>query len=241
MSRERQRPVLLIAATLLAGCGDTGQPAIEHSAVAIGTPSTAVDVGDYAVTLEVARVALGPATFCASRAASDEQCPAAVAELAAVAAIDVLSPTPQALGRVQGFVGTVRSAGFGYGITWLNTQTAPTPAAATPGRHSAHLEGTATNKMTMASFRFVADVDIVPLNRGQHAVTTTGLSASIDERTARLEVRLDPNAWVAQIDFAELAAAGTATVTIDPKSRAGNALIVGMTSLAPPRFTWVQP
>ena len=162
----------------------------------------------------------------------------AVAELASVAAVDALSASAQPLGRVQGFVGTIRSAGFGYGITWLNTQTSPTPAGAAPGRHSAHLEGTATNKTTMASFRFVADVDIAPLNRGQHAVTATGISASIDERTARLEVTLDPNAWVAQIDFAELAASATPTVTIDPKSRAGNALTVGMTSLAPPRFVW---
>jgi hypothetical protein len=230
-----------LVASLLVGCGDTGQPSIEHDAVALGAASTAIDVGDYSVKLDVARVAFGPATFCASRAASNEQCPAAVAELAAVAAVDALSPAPQSLGRVQGFVGTVRSAGFGYGITWLNTQTSPAPASATPGRHSAHLEGTATNRMTMASFRFVADVDILPLNRGQHAVTSTGISASINERTARLEVRFDPSAWVAQVDFAELAAAGTATVTIDPKSRAGNALIVGMTTLAPPRFTWVTP
>lgn len=230
----------LLFAAILVGCGDTGQPSIDHPAVAIGTAARAVDVGEYTVQLDVARVGFGPATFCASRAASDEQCPAAVAELANVASVDALSASAQPLGRVHGFVGTVRSAGFGYAITWLNTQTAPTPAAAAPERHSAHLEGTATNKTTMAAFRFVADVDIVPLNQGQHAVTTTGLNASIDARTARLEVQLDPNAWVSQIDFAELAAAGTPTVTIDPKSRAGNALSVGMTSLAPPRFVWTQ-
>jgi hypothetical protein len=228
----------LLFAALLIGCGDTGQPAIEHPAVAVGTSARAVDVGDYRVQLDVARVGFGPATFCASRAASDEQCPAAVAELASIAAVDALSPSPQPLGRVHGFVGSVRSAGFGYAITWLNTQTAPTPGSAAPDRHSAHLEGTATNKTTMAAFRFVADIDITPLNQGQHAVTITGINASLNERTARLEVQFDPNAWVTQIDFTELAAAGAPTVIIDGKSRAANALTVGMTSLAPPRFVW---
>jgi hypothetical protein len=235
----------LLFAVMLLGCGDTGQPSIEHQAVGVGTAARPVDVGDYRVQLEVARVGLGPATFCASRAPSDEQCPAAVAELASVAAIDALSTSPQPLGRVHGFVGTVRSAGFGYGITWLNTQTSPTPASAAPERHSAHLEGTATNKTTMASFRFVADIDIVPLNRGQHAVTASGINASLDEGTARLEVQVDANAWLAQLDFEQLAGIGAPTVAIssadsptDPTGRAANALVVGMTSLAPPKFVW---
>ncbi len=233
-----RRLLFTMGAMLLVGCGDTGQPSIEHPAVAIGTAPRAIDVGDFSVQLDVARVGFGPAVFCASRAASDEQCPAAVAELASVGAVDALSPNAQPLGRVHGFVGTVRAAGFEYGVTWLNTQTSPTPAAAAPGGHSAHLEGTATNKTTMGSFRFVADVDIAPLNQGQHAVTVAGLNASIDAHTARLEVRFDPSVWVTQIDFAELAATGAATVTIGPKSRAGNALLVGMTALAPPAFAW---
>ncbi len=228
----------LLFIVLLAGCGDTGQGSIEHPAVAIGTAARAIEVGDYRVQLDVARVGFGPVTFCASRAPSDDLCSAAVAELAHVAPIDALSPLPQPLGRVQGFVGSVRSAGFGYGITWLNTQSAPTPAAAAPERHSAHLEGTATNKTTMASFRFVADVDVLPLNQGQHAVTALGLNASIDEKTTRLEVQFDPSLWVTQIDFAELAASGAATVTIEAQSRAANALNVGMTSLGLPRFTF---
>ena len=56
----------LLFAVILVGCGDTGQPSIEHAAVAIGTAARAVDVGDYTVQLDVARVGFGPATFCAS-------------------------------------------------------------------------------------------------------------------------------------------------------------------------------
>ncbi|MBI2391307.1 MAG: hypothetical protein HYV09_17085 [Deltaproteobacteria bacterium] len=234
--------VLLAASTLsatLVGCGDTGQPSIAHPAVAIGTAAREVEVGDFRVTLDVARVGFGPATFCASRASSDELCPAATAELAAVAPVDALSPAAQPLGTVHGFVGTVRSAAFGYAITWLTTETAPRARPAAPGGHSAHLEGTATSKTSGASFRFVADVDVAPLGRGTQAVSVGGLSAGIDERTARLEVRFDPSTWLADVDFAELSAAG-ATATITTSTHAGNAIVVGMTSLARPKFVWTQ-
>lgn len=231
---------LLCTLVLLAGCGDTGQPSIRHSAVGLGTPAREVEVGDYRVKLDVARVGFGPAVFCASRAASEELCPSALAELAQVAPLDALSPTPQPLGTVNGFVGMVRSAGFGYSITWLPTETSPQPKSAAPGGHSAHVEGTATHKTSGASFKFIIDADIKPLNRGDNAVSLTGMNAPVDERTARLEVRVDPSAWVAQIDFAELAATGSPTVKVVPTDRAANAVVIGMTSLAPPVFTFTR-
>lgn len=226
-------------ALLLVACGDTGQPGIQHGAVGTGAPARAVELGDYRVTLEIARVGFGPVIFCAGGAASDEQCPSALAELATTASIDALSPSPQPLGTVQGFVGTARSAGYGYAITWLPTQAAPQPARGAVSGHSAHLEGSAVHKTTGASFRFVADVDVVPLTRGTHAVTTAGIDAAIDGRTRRLEVQFDPNAWLAQIEFAELATLGP-TVTIAPGSRAYNALVTGLTTLAPPKFVFTR-
>ncbi len=235
-------PVISLAAFALAfaaGCGDTGQPRIEHPAYARGTAARAVDVGAWQVTLDVAQVGFGPVTFCAGRAASDELCPQGLAEVTSVSTIDALNEAEQPIGRVHGFVGTVRSAGFAYGITWLPTQTTATAFPAAPGGHSAHLEGTATS--TTGTFRFVADVDVVPLGQGQHAVSAVGLDAPIDEATARLDVRLDPSAWLAQVDFDELAATGQDPVRVEPKSRAANAIVVGMTSLAPPRFEWSRP
>jgi hypothetical protein len=227
-----------LIAMLLVACGDTGQPAIELRAVGTGTAATPIEIGGYRVTLDVARIAFGPITFCASRAASDDLCPSALAELAAAAPLDVLSPAAQPLGVVNGFVGTARSAGYGYGITWLPIQTSPQATRAAVAGHSAHLEGTAVDKATGASFRFNADVDIVPLNRGTHPVTATGIDAALDQRTRSLDVRFDPTRWLAQIDFAELAAAGTPTVTIAPGSNAYNALVTGITTLAPPQFVF---
>lgn len=229
----------LVFALVLTACGDTGQPAIQHRAVGTGTAARAIELGDYRVTLEVARIGFGPVTFCASRAASDDQCPFALAEVAAAAQLDVLSAAPQPLGTVNGFVGTARSVGFGYGITWLTTQTAPQPTSGAVSGHSAHLEGTAVHKASAATFRFVADVDVVPLIRGTQPVTATGLDAALDERTRALDVRFDPTAWLAQIDFAELSTMGP-TATIAPGSRAYNAIVVGMTTLAPPKFNFTR-
>jgi hypothetical protein len=229
---------IALAILLLIGCGDTGQPAIEHRAVAMGTAARAVDVGDYSITLEQARIGFGPAIFCASRAASNDQCPSALAELASAATVDALNVNAQPIGTVQGFTGTVRSVGFELAITWLGNQSEPVATRAAVDGHSAHLEGRAVHKMTGASFRFIADVDIAPLIRGAHAITAGNLNNPIDTRTRELSVRFDPNNWLAQIDFAELATAGPPTVMVTPGSRAHNALVVGITSLAPPQFTF---
>lgn len=231
---------LLLAFVLLSACGDTGQPRIRQPAVGVGTAARDVEVGDYRVKLSVARIGFGPVVFCASRAASEELCPAALAEVAQVASIDALSPAQQPLGFVNGFVGTARSARFGYGITWLNTETKPQPKAAAPNGHSAHLEGQATHKTTGASFQFVVDVDVAPINRGADAVSISNIDSTIDEATTRLQVSLDPNAWITQIDFAELASSGSTMVKIASDGRAANAVVVGMTSLAPPVFTFAR-
>lgn len=229
-----------LAPLTLTSCGDTGQPRIRHAAVGVGAPARELEVGDYRVKLSVARVGFGPLVFCASRSASEDLCPSALAELAQVAPLDALSSAAQPLGFVNGFVGTVRSAGFGYAITWLPTEAKPQAKAAAPGGHSAHLEGSATHKTSGASFQFVIDADVTPLNRGENAVSLTGLDGSIDESTKRLEVSVDPNKWIAQIDFAELAAGGSSSVNVASDGRAANAIVVGMTTLAPPVFTFTR-
>ncbi len=229
----------LLAIVALLGCGDTGQPPIRHAATAVGRAASEVEVGDFRVRLDVAKLAFGPAYFCASRAASTELCPSALAEYRGAAVIDALAPSSQRLGVIDGYTGTVRSAGYALGLTWFNTQTAVTPTSAALGGHSAHLEGTATSKLDGTTFRFAIDVDVAPLSAGMHAVTATGVEAAIDEGTARLEVQVDPNAWLTQIDFAELAT-GTSPVVADPKSRAANAVAVGITTLAPPKFVWMR-
>lgn len=226
-------------ALAVAACGDTGQPLVQHPAVGVGTPPRTVTLGGWEVTVSVARVGFGPARFCASRAASPDLCENPLAELAATASIDALSATPQPLGTVEGFTGTVRSAGYGYAIPWLTTDTAPTPRSGAVSGHSAHLEGSARRTADGLVVAFVADVDVKPLVKGDPAVSTSGLSQSIEPTTSRLEIRFDPTAWAAQIDFDALAAKkGAGAVAVVAGTQAYDALVLGMTSLAPPTFTW---
>lgn len=221
---------------LLVGCGDTGQPVIEHPAVALGTASRAVGTGAWTLKLDVARIGLGPFVFCAGRASSEELCPASLAEVASAVTIDGLSEAAQPIGTLDGFVGRVRSAGYEYAWTWFDVQAQPLPTSAAPGGHSAHFEGSATSPAK--TFRFVADVDVVPLLQGTHAVRATGLDAPIDESTQRLEVKLDPTLWFEQIDFDELSTLGGDPIVIAPHSRAWNAIVVSMSAVAPPHFSF---
>ncbi|MGZ3473055.1 MAG: hypothetical protein ACXWUG_01300 [Polyangiales bacterium] len=228
---------LSIAALLVAvGCGDTGQPHVNHPAVAIGTPAHAITSGAWSVTLEVARIGFGPTIFCASRSASEDLCSSSLAEIAAVAPVDLLSATPQPLGRVDGFVDTVRSTGFDYALPWFATDDEPRVTSAAPGGHSIHLEGKATS--SAKSFRFVIDADVTGATKGRRGVYFAPLDTNIDENTKQLEVRFDPNRWLDQVDFDDLGAAGTDPVVVAPDARAANAIVVAATSLAVPVFTW---
>jgi hypothetical protein len=226
--------LVLVCAT---ACGDTGQPRIAAPAFARGTAPRTEVVGAWSVRLTRASVGFGPVTFCASRASSPELCPAALAEVAQATTVDALDPARQPIGTLDGFVGTVRSAGFAYGVPWFPFENAPRRTGAAPGGRAARIEGIATSTADPSrSFAFVAEIDVLPRSAGLPAVSVTGLDAPIDARTTALEVVIDPNAWLAQVDFDALAAIGTSPVTIAPDARAANAIAVGMTTLAQP--TW---
>jgi hypothetical protein len=229
-----KRAIVLLA--LVAGCGDTGQPHVSHGAFAVGTPAHAVTVGAWSVTLDVARIGFGPTIFCASQSASEDLCSSSLAEIAAVAPVDLLSATPQSLGHVDGFVGTVRSTGFDYALPWFATDDKPRVTSAAPGGHSIHLEGKAISPAK--TFRFVIDADIVAPTAGRRGVYFAPLDTAIDEGTKRLDVRFDANRWLDQIDFDDLATQVADPVVVAPDARAAHAVIVAATSLAVPTFTW---
>lgn len=228
---------LLVAAAL--GCGATGQPEVSYPIFARGSAPAPVQAGSWTVTLEVARVALGPIYFCATAAASSELCATALGEYPQAAVIDALDATAVRLGDVTGVVGRVRSVTYDFGVSWLPTQSQPTPSRAAPGGHSAHFEGRAVRGSTV--LRFVADVDALPRLQGTLVVEGQRVDADITGPGARLDVRLDAGAWWTAVDFDALLARGEDPVVIAPGSRAHNALVVAMTATAPPVFTWTLP
>jgi hypothetical protein len=231
----------LLAAIALS-CGQTGQREVPLEAFAAGRAAGPISIGEFTVTLQVARVGLGPFYFCATEAASSSLCPTAQAELLATATVDALDPTPQALGTGAALTGTFRSAAYDFARTWLDTEHEPRATAGAPGGHSAHFEASVAGAGGQR-FRVVVDLDIDPQHQGASAVQGARTTAEVGPRGARLDVTLDASAWWSRVDvteLAELAAAGADPVVVKPDSRAWNALVLAMTVQAPPTFAWTD-
>lgn len=234
------RLALALVTSLGLACGDTGQERLFYPIVATGVAPAPFQVGAWEVTLETAELAFGPAYFCASKLAAPELCPVAQAELADVAVINLLDPSAQPLGEVEGVTGTINSLLFDYGITWFLTQDTPRVHPAAPGGHSARFTGSATQGAT--SFRFVADLDLAPSLRGGFAVQVNALDpVEIVSSEVELRVAFDPIAWWSQVDFDVLAAQAQdplSPVVIAPGTVEHNALVVAMTATRVPQFSW---
>lgn len=218
------------------GCGSTGPSEVRYPIVAEGAASAPFAAGDWTVTLDVARVSLGPIYFCATAAASSSLCPAAVQEFADVAEFDALRPSAQPLGFVTGAPGSIRSSSYDLGITWFTTQRTATPAASA-GR-SAHFEGRATRGSR--TLRFVCDVRATPMIQGAQVVQGARVSADITGSNVRLVVRADAASWWTAVDLSEVESESGDPVVIPQSSRIHNAVVVAMTAGAPLRFEWVS-
>lgn len=221
-----------VIALAASACGTTGREEAPLPVAARGTAPAAIDVDGWSVTLSAAEVGVGPIYLCKSAASSADLCPSAVGELLEPATIDGLDPGVQALGDGEAILGeSVRSVMFDYAITWLTTQTEPTPTAAAPGGHSLHLEGTAARDGV--TFAFVADVDVPPRLRGSRAIEGLPLSGALESDALRLTIDVDPDRWVAAIDFQALADLGEDPVVIAADTPAYNAIAVAMTTRPP--------
>ncbi|MEO7328583.1 MAG: hypothetical protein ABI193_08400, partial [Minicystis sp.] len=181
--------LMIAAAPALTGCSGTGQPEVAYQAFAAPIAASTITAGDWTVTLDEATLAFGPVYFCASASGSADLCETALGELTEIRAVDLLDPSPQALGEARGFTGTIRSASYDYGIHWFLTEEAPTAAGPAPGGHSARFAGQATK--AGSSLRFVADVDVIPQFQGQRAVPSAAASAVIEGSDVRLDVGFD--------------------------------------------------
>lgn len=226
---------MITAATIIA-CTASPQTAVRYPAMARGSGASTIRTGEWTVTLTRADLAFGPAYFCAAQSGSSTLCDTALAELTTVTRVDLLSSTPTALGLVDGLTGTIRSASYDVGITWLHTEQQPTATSAAPDGHSAVLEGTATNGALTVPF--VVLLDAAPQYQGQHAVATTPVSAEVTSDDLELDVRFDPVRWVGQIDFATAAQRPERPVVFTSGSVEHSAVLVGLKNLAPAELVW---
>lgn len=229
-------PSLALLCAVAFGCSNTGQPEVAYPAFAVPAAPSAITAGDFTVTLEEAVVAFGPAYFCAAASGSATLCDTALAELTEITAIDALNPAPQPLGVVNGFTGEIRSASYDFGISWLLTEGERRRAPAAPGGHSARLRGRAVSGD--AAVDFTANVDVLAQFQGQRAVPTAPTSAIIGEEGARLEVHIDPGAWLEGVDWQAVVDSGVQPYAIELGTPEHNAIVIAMISTRPPEFVW---
>lgn len=199
-------------------CGPAPQQAVRYPITAVVEPVVAV--GDWTITLDRAELGFGPLYFCASQSARASLCTSAVAELTDVVSVNLLDTAPQPLGEIDGVTGSIRSATWDYGVTWLMTEQAPNERL-----QSLVLSGVATRGAEIVPFAFT--LNIAPKEAGTHAVLGARTSATIDSDVRGLEVHFRPADWLNGVDFSAL-------------GEADSAIILNMTANAPPAFRWLK-
>jgi hypothetical protein len=233
----RSASVLALLA-FLAGCGETGRQYVTFPMLGVGVENASFEQDGWLVTLDRADVAFGPAYFCATSGAAMDLCSTALAELLDPITVDALDPTDQSMGEVTATTGTVRSAFFDYGISWLLTQARPTTWEAAPEGYSAVFAGHADNGVDAVTFE--ARVRIAPFTAGAAAVTGARTTHTIMDDTAALRVRMDPVAWWRRVDMdAVVALAEDGAALLTEGTGPHDALVIAMTSGSTvPTFEW---
>jgi hypothetical protein len=232
--------LVALACSLVLGCVESGRTRLSIPVHGAGTATRTFSAGDFTITLDDARIAWGPAYFCTTPFADVDLCPTALAEVRSAATVDALDETPRMIGELEGISGTVRSAMFDYGITWLlPAAAAQIDPGAVDGAHSAHFAGSATRGAVTT--RFVIDVDMIPLNGGvsaSHGVPTVHvLGTSADA----LVVRFDPSAILAGADFEELESMTGDPVVVGEDSSLYQSIVIALASSALPTLEWMAP
>ena len=234
--------VALLVVTLLASaapaCVEPGRTSVRVPIAGVGTGTRSFVVRDATITLDEARIAWGPAYFCTTPFADFDLCPTALAEVRSVSTIDALDPSPQPLGALTGIDGTVRSAMFDYGISWLLPAADPAPdPGAVDGRHSAHFAGVAERGGVRT--RFVIDVDVVPSTSGISAAHGVAVRHRLAARPDALTLRFDPEVVFGGSDFAELETLPGDPVIVPESSTLYQSVVIALSSAETPTFEWM--
>lgn len=186
------------------GCGTTGQVEVSTRLVAQGEAARTVQVGDVAVLLSEAKLALGPVYFCATAAASSSLCSIAVAEMRDTVVIDALNPAPVDLAAVRGVSGEIRSAQYDLGVSWFAAAAQPAPTL--EGLHSLVLRGTLTQADEVVAFTAV--LDVLATVQGERAIQGARVKGALGAVTKQVTVKLDPHAWLQNVPWNELMGQG---------------------------------
>ncbi|MDQ3031040.1 MAG: hypothetical protein M3Y87_01380 [Myxococcota bacterium] len=234
---------ITLAALGLAGCVETGRTYVELPLSGEGVADEPFDAGEWTIDLDRADVAFGPLWLCSTESASPEHCETSILELTETVTIDALDPEARMLATTYGITGTVRSAMWDYGISWLPAAPRPRANEGAPDGHSARFAGEATHP-DGRRFAFTSDVDLPPIMQGAIVVRGRRVDAHSVTTDDALVVHVDPRAWWRRVDLDRLAAradAGEDPVVIAPGEADYEALVVAMTASALPSLEWRAP
>lgn len=223
---------------VLSGCTGTGQPDVSFPAFFIPTAQKTFIVDGVTVDLSEARVAFGPAYFCASASGSATLCETALGEIRDESVFDVFSSERQLVGTYQGFVGQVRSGSYDHGIHWFLPQQEAHASAEAPGGHSALVRGTATRAGTQVAFEM--QIDVVPQFRGQRAVPTVAIEGNVTEATESVEMRVDLESWLSTLDYDKMLGSGEDPYVIESGEVDHDAVVIRMVSNDPVEFVFTE-
>jgi hypothetical protein len=227
------------------GCGTTGGSEVRLPLMA-GAASEARSFEDegWTVTIEEARIALGPMYFCPTTSADLENCPAALAELRGAVAVDALDPSAPMLGELAALTGTLRSGMWDLGRPFLLGAAEPAPIA---GAIDGALDGHSARFVARAergdeTFRVRADVDVSGMVSGIAAVRGVRTTHEIVGPDDGLTVRFDAPQILSRLDWEALSIeAGGGELVLTEGSTGYSALVQALTATALPALTWARP
>jgi hypothetical protein len=223
---------------VLSGCTGTGQPDVSFPAFYVPTTQSTFVVDDVTVSLSEARVAFGPAYFCASASGSATLCETALGEIRDESIFDALASDRQMVGTYQGFVGQVRSGSYDHGIHWFLPQQEVHASVQAPAGHSALFRGTASRAGMQVAFEIL--IDVVPQFRGQRAVPTVAIQGNVTEATESVEMRLDLESWLSTLDYDRMFGAGNDPYIVKSGEVDHDAVVIRMVSNDPVEFVFTE-
>lgn len=255
-----------IILALCVGCGQTGGEFVDVPFSARGTAPEPFLSEGWEVLLSEATIGFGPIFFCTTTSPSPDRCDPAILEFRDGVTLDGLDPSEQPIGELFGTTGTINTAFYDFGITWLLTIPLPEalagvpggPAAVpfdapnyVPGGHSGRFFGTATcvdgpevccpdAETCPTSYEFEAFVDVIPGTRGRPTINGVEAPVTITPEPASLLIGFDPNAWFRVVNYGRVAELvdDSGLAALGPADPDYSAIVNAMSGNPFPTFTW---
>lgn len=188
--------ILLALSFVAFGCITSSRHEIALPLSVKSPATTFEDANGWRVSLQEAKLAIGPIYFCASTEGAPDNCGDALAEFREVAIVDLLQESSELENGIRGFNGLVASYFGAYGRVWLKSESKPKAINNTFVDSARFVfEATRENAGVTESKTFSFEIQLNPLRSGEwpfFRVRTSGDLANVQ----RAEVLVDLDQWI---------------------------------------------